>query len=74
MSTEFLQALASSSLPKQISDVADIDLLRLLVAAGMIEADLPGVDEGGVATVHRVTGYGRASLTAHASGFTPRRP
>lgn len=51
MSTEFLQALASSSLPKQISGAADIDLLRLLVAAGMIEADLPDVDAGGVATV-----------------------
>jgi hypothetical protein len=67
MPLEFLRDIETGTLPKQVTKIGDIDLLRLLLAAGMIEADLPAVDGSGSATVHRITGFGRAWLTADRS-------
>lgn len=41
MPLEFLRQIDIGTLPKQVRKAGDIELLRLLSAAGMIEADLP---------------------------------
>jgi len=64
---EFLREIETGTLPKQVTKTGDIDLLRLLSAAGMVEADLPDVAGSGTATVRRITGLGRAWLAANRS-------
>lgn len=67
MPLEYLQEIETGTLPKQVKKTGDIDLLRLLSAAGMVEADLPDVESSGTATIRRVTGFGRAWLAANRS-------
>lgn len=44
MSVELLRSLATSPLPKTVSDITEIDRLRVLAAAGLVRAVLPDVD------------------------------
>lgn len=67
---EFLRQLAQEDLfPMPVIDEADIDKLRVLRAAGMVQADLPGErGSGPSARLIAITGLGRATLrvqTAH---------
>ena len=64
MPLKFLREIEAGTLPKQITKPGDIDLLRLLLHAGMIEAELPDAAGSGLAMVNRVTGFGRAWLAA----------
>lgn len=69
MSMELLRQLADKELPMALYAPADIDRLRVLRAAGLVEALIPPVDtlEGG-AQVHKaaqvlcVTAKGRREL------------
>lgn len=74
MPLEFLREIDTGTLPKQVKKAGDIDLLRLLSAAGMIEADLPDVGGSGSAMVRRVTGFGRAWLAADVSSAATSAP
>jgi len=71
MPLEALQRLISSGLPARVHNSADIDKVRILVAAGLAIADLPVPGEeaqGGVIT--KITAEGRAALARkHNSAF-----
>lgn len=64
MPLEFLRAISVGTLPVEVTEQADLDKLRVLVAAKMVEADLPPIGKAGGAVVRRITGYGRAALAA----------
>lgn len=65
MPMEYLQGLASDELPLMESDAINIDKLRVLRAAGMVEVKLPAVDTPQQkAHVLYITGLGRATLRA----------
>ncbi|WP_199226751.1 hypothetical protein [Acidovorax sp. HMWF029] len=65
MPMEYLQGLAWDELPLIESDVTNIDKLRVLRAAGMVEVQLPPVDASQPrAKVLYITGLGRATLRA----------
>lgn len=54
--------VASGHLPLEVTDQGEIDKLRVLVAAGMVVAQMPDVGQPGPAVVSELTGLGRASL------------
>jgi hypothetical protein len=64
MPLEFLRQLAQrDQFPAVVTDESDIDKLRVLRAAGMVQATLPdGPGQG--AQVTAITGMGHASLRA----------
>lgn len=65
MPMEYLRALERDALPLIESDVVNIDKLRILRAAGMVEVQLPPVDSPHQkAQVLYVTGLGCATLRA----------
>lgn len=70
MPLELLREIASGTLPREVVGEAEIDKVRVLTAAGMIVADLPGVGLDGPAVVRELTGFGRATLNAKG-GPTP---
>ena len=74
MAIEYLQQLASgATFPVDVTAQAEIDLLRILRAAGMVEAQLSD-DDCGHARVHAITGKGCAALLAEtASQVIARR-
>lgn len=64
MPMEFLRNLAEEDrFPLSVSDEADIDKLRVLRAAGMVEAHLPDAPHQ-PAQILTITGLGRATLRA----------
>ncbi|GEM_PF-1986191 len=64
MSMELLRQLAFCEVfPVLVKDETSVDHLRVLRAAGMVEAQLPD-EPGHPAWVHGVTGVGRAMLRA----------
>lgn len=70
MPMEYLRELERDALPLIESDVRNIDKLRILRAAGMVEVQLPPVDSPfQKAQVLYVTGLGCATLRA----FNQRR-
>ncbi|MGD9773567.1 hypothetical protein [Diaphorobacter sp.] len=73
---DYLRQLAQQDqLPAPVTGEADIDMLRVLRAAGMVQAEIPGVDKPGrTARLIAVTGLGRATLRAEtAREFIARR-
>ncbi|MNV53717.1 hypothetical protein D3C71_1458750 [compost metagenome] len=74
MPMEYLQGLERDDLPLIESDVGNIDKLRVLRAAGMVEVRLPPVDaQQPKAHVLYITGLGCATLRAHGAGRVPPR-
>lgn len=76
MPMELLRQLAQrDEFPASVVDEATIDKLRVLRAAGMVQAELPGEGESsGSACLHSITGLGRATLRAQAAReFIARR-
>ena len=71
MPLEFLREIETGTLPRQVTETGDIDLLRLLSAAGMVEADLPDVEGSGTATVRRIVNM--TALTAASMNDFLRR-
>ena len=68
MPMEYLRALERDALPLIESDVVNIDKLRILRAAGMVEVQLPPVDSPHQkAQVLYITGLGCATLRACGS-------
>ncbi len=67
MPMEFLREIAGGPFPVSVTGETSLDKLRVLEAAGMVRATLPG-DASGVATVHGLTGLGRAKLAAAPHG------
>lgn len=68
MPMEYLRELERDSLPVVESDVGNIDKLRVLHAAGMVEVQLPPVDSPCQrAQILYVTGLGCATLRAHGA-------
>ncbi len=63
MPMEYLKEIAAEMLPFDVEDEADVDKLRILVAAGMVEVQF-GQEHGSCARVVAITGLGRASLLA----------
>lgn len=63
MPLECLRRLVDSGLPAHVSSIAEVDNVRLLVAAGLATAQLlaPGSEHQG-ALVTAVTAEGRAAL------------
>jgi len=67
MPMEFLRDLANSEhFPLTVNDEADIDKVRVLRAAGMVEAHLPEAAQQ-PARVIAITGLGRATLRAQVA-------
>jgi len=66
MPLDFLRRISNEPLPLTVSGQQEIDQLRVLAAAQMIDVSLPSVGSTGVAVVHQITGYGRAALSAPA--------
>lgn len=67
MLMEYLRGLNHDELPYPETDTANIDKLRILHAAGMVEVELPGIDARlPVAQVIAVTGLGCATLLVNA--------
>lgn len=67
MPIEYLRALKHDELPFPETDTTNIDKLRILRAAGMVEVELPDVHAPRpVARVIAVTGLGCATLRVHA--------
>lgn len=67
MPMEFLRQLAHADrFPVVVSDESDIDKLRVLHAAGMVEARLPALPHE-PAQIVAITGLGRASLRAQVA-------
>ncbi|MFN9470329.1 hypothetical protein [Acidovorax sp.] len=64
MPLEFLRAISVGPFPLELTGQAELDKLRVLAAADMVEAELPEVGKPAVAVVRRITGYGRAALAA----------
>lgn len=74
MPMELLREIAVNDLPFTVSSESGIDNLRVLVAAGMVRADLPEPGAEGSAVVYEITGFGRATLKARSKdvkGGTP---
>lgn len=68
MPMEYLRELERDALPLVEWDVVNIDKLRVLHAAGMVEVQLPPVDSPcQKAQVLYVTGLGCATLRAHGA-------
>jgi hypothetical protein len=57
---EFLQALAASRFPKEVADQDELDLLRLVRAAGWVDAEFPAGQRCGL--VKGITFAGRVFL------------
>lgn len=68
MPLDYLRELAGGTFPLVVTDQADIDKVAVLVAAGMVIADVPEAGQPGVAVVHELTGFGRATVKASARG------
>lgn len=63
MPIELMRTLAESGLPTVVEGTAEIDKLRILVAAELVEARLPSVNAAGqTAEVTDFTAEGRAAL------------
>lgn len=73
MPMEFLREIAAGPFPVSVTGETSLDKLRVLEAAGMVVATLPA-DCTGVATVHSLTGLGRAKLAADPHGTVAQRP
>lgn len=74
MPMEYLRELERDALPLFESDVVNIDKLRILRAAGMVEVQLPPVDSPQQkAQVLYVTGLGCATLRAAAPKWNASR-
>lgn len=68
MPMEYLRELERDALPLVELDAVNIDKLRVLHAAGMVEVQLPSVDSPcQKAQVLYVTGLGCATLRAHGA-------
>ena len=63
MSIDFLKAIERESLPQEIRGEEDVDKLRVLHAAGMVEMEWIA-QEALAVRVLAVTGLGRASILA----------
>lgn len=67
MPMELLRQYArDGSLPARLTDEADIDKLRVLAAAGMVQAVIPD-EPGQPAHLVAITGLGRATLLAQTA-------
>ena len=67
MPMEFLRNLAEEDrFPRSVLDEADIDKVRVLRAAGMLEAHLPDASHH-PAQIIAITGLGRATLRAQVA-------
>jgi hypothetical protein len=67
MPIDYLRTLKHDELPYPETDASNIDKLRALRAAGMVDVELPDLDEQRpVARVIAVTGLGCATLRVHA--------
>lgn len=67
MPIDYLRTLRHDELPYPETDATNIDKLRVLRAAGMVDVELPDVDAPSpVARVIAVTGLGCATLRVHA--------
>ena len=74
MPMELLRQLAQrDQFPAPVVGEAEVDKLRVLRAAGMVQAELPGEGES-VRSARVITGLGRATLRAQAAReFIARR-
>ena len=65
MPMNFLRRIEDASFPLAIHEEADIQCTAVLVAAGLVEANLPGPDntEGRGGVILRITPEGRAELS-----------
>ncbi|MES2610139.1 MAG: hypothetical protein V4679_07855 [Pseudomonadota bacterium] len=74
MPIEYLRTLKHDELPYPETDTTNIDKLRILRAAGMVEVELPDVDaQRPVARIIAVTGLGCATLRVDAVPPRSRR-
>ena len=64
MPMDFLRRIEDASFPLPIHEEADIQCTAVLVAAGLVEANLPGPNntEGRGGVILRITPLGRAEL------------
>lgn len=62
MPMDYLRDIAGGPFPLQVTDQSGIDKVAVLVAAGMVIADVPEVGQPGVAVVRELTGLGRATV------------
>ncbi|WP_406625996.1 hypothetical protein [Acidovorax sp. SDU_ACID1] len=63
MPMELMVALARGKFPTAVDNPADVDKLRVLAAAGLVEAQLPDVEsEAQCAQVFAITPEGKAAL------------
>ncbi|MDF1485318.1 hypothetical protein PY257_09030 [Ramlibacter sp. H39-3-26] len=69
MSLELLREIAAKPLPLTVTDVRDIDRLRVLRAADLVAALLsaPGVEIGAFARVLAITPQGHEALSQSVS-------
>lgn len=72
MPFELLRRLSAAEAPVVLSDLEDINMLRVLTAASMVEAEIPPVVEveghrtyAGPAKVWKVTAKGREALSKY---------
>jgi len=70
MPMDFLRRIEDASLPLAIHEKAEIECAAVLVAAGLIEANLPDVDDAGKhgGVILRITPRGRAELSRTRPG------
>jgi len=66
MPMEYLKVIAAEMLPFEVDDEAEVDMLRVLEAAGMVEVQF-AAERGSPARVIAITGLGRASLLAEVA-------
>lgn len=69
MPLELLRELAAQTLPRVVADPADMDKLRVLRAAGYVNAELPSLAPGSPpeqARVLSITARGRAWIEENA--------
>lgn len=62
MPLDYLRELASGPFPLEVTAQTDIHKVAVLVAAGMVIADVPEVGQPGMAVVRELTGLGRATV------------
>lgn len=77
MPLELLQDLAKQTLPRVVDDPADVDKLRILRAAGYVNAEMPSLAPGtphGQARVLGITARGRAWLEEQTRGLHAPHP
>jgi hypothetical protein len=75
MPMELLQSIAAGTLPCKITRPADIDKVRVLAAAQLIDAVLPDVyAEQQIATVLAITAEGREALLRAEPTWAPAHP